>query len=363
MRWTPLLLGLSLLGCVPVVGEPDAKTGEDGSSDDEVETDLPPGDVDLPGGDVGGDTGMADTSGGDTASGDTGTAAPATGHVRFIALGDAGEGNADQYAVAKVVEQVCAARGCDFALYLGDNFYDDGVFSVDDEQFQTKFELPYANLDLPFYVVLGNHDFGEIPVQFWRTDFQVEYTKHSTKWTMPDHYYDFAHEHAAFLALDTNQLMLGLAGTQGQKQWARKALRDHAGATWKIAFGHHPWKSNGRHGNAGNYEGAFYDVTGIVRGQLIKDFFVQDLCHEIDFYIDGHDHNRQWIQAGKCGVTFLVSGAGAKTTDFEHRDNNDTVWEDDQREGFVWVELLDSKATIAFYDLNGDLDYEDTIRK
>ena len=91
--------------------------------------------------------------------------APPPEIVRFIAMGDGGEGNADQYAVAATVKSVCDAKddehgpGCDFVLYLGDNFYDD-VEGVDDEQFQTKFELPYADLDLPFWVVLGNHDYG-----------------------------------------------------------------------------------------------------------------------------------------------------------------------------------------------------------
>ena len=82
------------------------------------------------------------------------------GQVRFVAIGDAGEGNDAQYAVADVVERVCSEQGCDFAIYLGDNFYDVGVDSVEDVQFIDKFELPYENLDFPFYVALGNHDYG-----------------------------------------------------------------------------------------------------------------------------------------------------------------------------------------------------------
>ena len=58
--------------------------------------------------------------------------------------------------------------------------------TVNDSQFDAKFEVPYADLDFPFWVTLGNHDFGELPVQFWKTDFQVDYTQHSTKWTLPD---------------------------------------------------------------------------------------------------------------------------------------------------------------------------------
>ena len=64
------------------------------------------------------------------------------GHVRFVAIGDAGEGNDAQFAVADVVEQVCTAQGCDFAIYLGDNFYDVGVESVDDISLLISLNFP-----------------------------------------------------------------------------------------------------------------------------------------------------------------------------------------------------------------------------
>ena len=105
------------------------------------------------------------------------------GRVRFIALGDGGEGNDAQYANAQGIASVCAEQGCDFALYLGDNIYDSGVDSVDDEQFLNKFELPYEQLDFPFYVVMGNHDYGGNGVgnEPEKVDFEVGYTERSEK--------------------------------------------------------------------------------------------------------------------------------------------------------------------------------------
>ena len=99
------------------------------------------------------------------------------GQVRFVAIGDAGEGNDAQYAVADVVERVCSEQGCDFAIYLGDNFYDVGVDSVEDVQFIDKFELPYENLEFPFYVALGNHDYGGAGHLIDKPEPQVEYTQ------------------------------------------------------------------------------------------------------------------------------------------------------------------------------------------
>src|SRR6476661_6274103 len=63
--------------------------------------------------------------------------------VRFIAIGDTGKGNADQRRVAVAIRDLCAARGCDFVLMLGDNIYDAGVESTTDSQWQTKFEQLY----------------------------------------------------------------------------------------------------------------------------------------------------------------------------------------------------------------------------
>jgi hypothetical protein len=85
----------------------------------------------------------------------------ATDSVRLIAVGDTGEGNLAQAMVGRVMNDKCAAvGGCDAVIMPGDNFYDDGVHDTDDLQFFSKFEEPYAlpHLEIPFYVVLGNHD-------------------------------------------------------------------------------------------------------------------------------------------------------------------------------------------------------------
>jgi hypothetical protein len=48
--------------------------------------------------------------------------------ARFIALGDGGTGTLAQYQVAAAAKTVCDQKGCDFALYLGDNIYEVGVY-------------------------------------------------------------------------------------------------------------------------------------------------------------------------------------------------------------------------------------------
>lgn len=289
---------------------------------------------------------------------DAGPTGP-TNVVRFVAIGDTGEGNTAQYEVGSAFDTVCMVQGCDFVVMLGDNFYDRGVDSPEDDQFRTKFEEPYAGIQLPFYVTLGNHDFGEVPLQFWRTDHQIEYSGRSNRWNMPDHFYEFVEQHVTFISLDTNMIMLGLDWVRDQRDWVREKI-DQATTPWIIAYGHHPYKSNGRHGNAGNYEGAGrLDPTGIVNGERVQEFFDDELCGKIDVYLSGHDHNRQWLQPS-CGVELIVSGAGAKTTELVRRDGNPVKFENDTTEGFFWFEIADDTMTVEIWDRDGTLAYTGT---
>ena len=276
--------------------------------------------------------------------------------VRFIAMGDGGEGNPDQYAVAAAVKDVCDAQGCDFVMYLGDNFYDDGVDDINDSQFDTKFEQPYADLPYRFYVVLGNHDFGQLSLLEYKADIEVEYTGKSDKWYMPDRYYSWTQEHVDFFALDTNELMIW--NRDDQHVWIKDQLAASTG-DWKIALGHHPYKSNGQHGDAGSYEGL--DWLPFSNGATIKEFMDDNLCGQVDLYLCGHDHNRQWLEP-VCGTNFIVTGAAAKTTDFRH-DGNNTLFADDQTEGFVWIEIIDNTLRGQVWNKDGVMEFEHTITK
>ncbi|MEM6992400.1 MAG: metallophosphoesterase [Myxococcota bacterium] len=313
----------------------------------------------TPGDDASG--GMPADSGGGTAAG-TGTTSdtgrPVEESLRWIALGDSGEGNDNQMAVAAAAEVVCADQGCDFALLLGDNFYDEGVTAVDDPQFAEKFENIYAGLDMPFYIVLGNHDYGELAFDWARGDYQVQYGEMNEKWVMPHFWYTFTSETAAtqFFAFDTQRIMFDHQ-TDLQRDWLSGEL-EASTAPWKIGFAHHPYVSNGKHGNAGNYEGL--PGLALINGTYIKEFMDELVCGQMQVYFSGHDHNRQAFDP-VCGTYFFVSGAAAKTTDFENRDDNPLAWGDDQRPGFVWAEIENETFTAAFFDLDGNLDHEMTF--
>jgi tartrate-resistant acid phosphatase type 5 len=359
----------------PTTGDGDPTTGDgDPSTGD---GDPTTGDGDPATGDGDPSTGDGDpaTGDGDPTTGDgdptTGDGDPIIGDpdgfVRFIAMGDGGEGNAGQYNVAAAIEQVCADKGgCEFVLYLGDNFYNDGVSSVDDDQFQTKFELPYADLTMPFWVAMGNHDYGELSFIWEKLEYEVEYTNYSDKWIMLDKWYSIVDQYPNLdiFVMDTTRLMWNHE-TSAQRNWLNGEVAA-SNAPWKIAIGHHPYYSNGAHGNAGNYEGLPWPPQAA--GTTVKQVMDESLCGKVDLYLCGHDHNRQW-PVGTCGnaektTHFIVSGAASKRTNFKHHGGgNEVYWEDDTQPGFLLLELTLNEIYGAFYDQHGVLEFEHTITK
>ncbi len=277
--------------------------------------------------------------------------------VRFAALGDTGEANDAQYEVGAVLADVCASDGCDFVLLLGDNFYDTGVESVDDEQWQTKFELPYAGIDLPFYAVLGNHDYGGTN-HLDKAVHQIAYTDLSDRWTMPDHYFAHTASNVDFFALDTNlpqwPVSLGEIGAR-QESWLAGQFADfEPDDRWRIVWAHHPYLSNGKHGNAGNYDG--FPDTFTLSGQPNKELLEAHVCGKADLYLCGHDHDREWLEPTCEGTELIVSGAGSKLRDFY--DTQPVHWQDSTTEGLAWFEIDDETITIRFWDRDGTMAFE-----
>jgi tartrate-resistant acid phosphatase type 5 len=275
--------------------------------------------------------------------------------VRFIAFGDAGAASGAQYAVAEAMAAVCAARGCDFAVMLGDNFYPAGVRSVHDPQFETKFEEPYAALDMPFFAALGNHDNGEPAAHMAYGDFQVAYSQRtdrpSDRWRMPARYYKFSAPltgvdrasdppYVDLFGLDSTPLtpyaedpdpkwQPATYGT-AQLRWLQRAL---AGSTapWKIVFAHHPYED----------------------GPVWRQFLQQSVCAAgVDLMLQGHDHLLRWLKpVPGCGKTeFVTSGAGGAQLTFVE-DEAPAYWQV-SRYGFFWFEASRDRLSGAAFALS-----------
>lgn len=299
--------------------------------------------------------------------------------VRALVIGDQGEGNQTQRQVAQAMAEVCGERGCDLVLALGDNFYPNGVDSPQDPQFQSKFEAIYdfPELDIPFFMTLGNHDDGAggagvQPARGWH---QVAYSarvdRPSSRWQMPSRYYQVEQGIVDFFALDTNPLMFyGLIGPdqeradpradpfgRAQLEWLEKGLAQ-SDADWKVAFGHHPYISPGQHGDAGQYEG----IPGL--GNQVKRFLEAGVCGEVDLYLAGHDHNLAWYPPqASCQTDLIVSGAAATPRPLERAGRYPTHLEVGNTAGFFHLDFGSRDLVVTAYNQKAEVIFEKTLTK
>lgn len=261
--------------------------------------------------------------------------------VRFIALGDVGKISSTQRKVGEAIGRVCAGRPCDFGLLLGDNLYPKGMESDDDPRMDQAFTEMYGDLGLVFHAVLGNHDYGL--GERARAERQIAFGKRTPSFHMPDFTYTFVHGDAAFFALDTDDVFFN--GHDAQAAWLDAHLEadDHR---WKVVFGHHPYRSNGKHGNAGQYEG--WANVPYLSGNALFSLFEDHVKGRADLYVSGHDHNLQAMVHE--GLPLIVSGSGGSAREMVDRGNDLLLGH--AVPGFAWVELGE-RLTIETFDEHG----------
>jgi acid phosphatase len=281
-------------------------------------------------------------------------AADAAGGLNFIVFGDWGRnGEQDQLDVAAQMGIAAKDMDAKFIISVGDNFYENGVASVDDPQWQTSFEKVYSapSLQVPWRVILGNHDYHA------DCDAQIAYAKTSPRWKMPARYYVQPEKIDAatavdFFYLDTTPMVKSYytdAHTQKQvatqdvpKQlaWFKDALAAST-APWKIVVGHHPIYSGGGHGDT---------------AELIETILPLLQEHKVQAYFNGHDHDLQHLQAGD--VNLFDSGAGSQHTLTFYTKRSKFA---KSRSGFTAVALQPDKMDVRMIDDRGQLLYTTSI--
>ncbi|MEU4966644.1 metallophosphoesterase [Streptomyces smyrnaeus] len=297
---------------------------------------------------------------------------PDKAELTVLLTGDAGTGEAGQWKVADAARAVCARRGVDLAIGLGDNIYENGPESSTDDEFQSKFERPNTGIDVPWLMVLGNHDTsGIIPGSGgWpsRGDHEVAYHAHSARWYMPSRYYSVAVPGAAaepvaeFFALDTTPLSSYVLQTdpeyywngpfaREQRAWLAKSLAASR-ARWKFVFAHHPLRNNGTHRNAGEYEGI--SCGDYLSGKHVKKLYEEVVVGKAEFILSGHDHTLQILDTGADyqGTQQIVCGAAAKTKGRADEPSNKAFWEAYDTLGFMLLTINAQQVAVDAYTVD-----------
>ncbi len=210
--------------------------------------------------------------------------------LRVMTLGDYGQGapgngqiaGEPQKQVAAAMLKAQKAKGFDFAITLGDNFYPTGMVSPADPRWKTLWSDLYDPLKLKFYVTFGNHDWGGVD----SPAAELMYAKQSPSWVLPAPYYTFTAGPVQFFALDTNEV------SELQLAWLRDELAKST-SRWKVVYGHHPIYSAGQHGD----------------GKTLIARLLPVLKDRVDLYLAGHEHDMQHLQT-EAGVHFFINGGG-----------------------------------------------------
>ena len=229
----------------------------------------------------------------------------------FFAIGDWGRsGEYNQKETGEQMNTFAEEFHPKFIISTGDNFYENGIASVDDPQWTNSFENVYsgANLQRDWFVILGNHDYKGNPQA------EIDYSKKSRRWNMPARYYSKTEKindsvSILFVFIDTNPFIakyqkkkesyadLGMQDTTKQLKWLDELLSTSK-AKWKIVIGHHPVYSTGsEHGNT-------EEMLAVIKPRLEK--------YKVDMYLAGHEHDLQHQQP-EGTVDYVVSGAGSST--------------------------------------------------
>jgi hypothetical protein len=270
----------------------------------------------------------------------------------ILVLGDSGTGEAGQYRVGQAMYEVCRQRGCDLALMLGDNIYEDGIevrarsnatasyWEILD-QFSEKFEVPYQSFSeftgFHFWAVAGNHDYRRNALGSMLT-----YSEFSKLWRMPALHYEvpLLPKWIQIYGLHTDTDERGdLNGLQIAS--AKRALCDDSGPNrWKVAFGHQPVYNSGHHRGDANER----RTRALLEEPLLRE------C-DVHVYLAGHAHHQEHITA--TGFEQVVQAASSRIKGVNRPPRSRFLRQQyfSRRFGFSVIEVNPERIRLDFYDV------------
>lgn len=260
--------------------------------------------------------------------------------LSFFAIGDWGRhGVLPQRQVAAAMAAYAAVMPPRFIAAVGDNAYENGVVSVEDESWESSWRGVYNHPSLaavPWLAILGNHDYRSnisAPTLYNR----------DARWVMPDLNFtrtwqlqlpgaalrgsgDAAGATACVRTVFVNtcpqiaayrtdkyhdkrnewfQRNLNASDPDEDLLWLQQELADGAAACAAlIVVGHHPVYSPGIHGDSDDLQLKYkplFDASGV------------------DAYVSGHDHTLAHLSdaagANSDSVAYTVTGAGSTVRD------------------------------------------------
>ena len=215
-------------------------------------------------------------------------------NFKVCIIGDTGTGSITHKMMAKEL----AKEGCGQVRILGDVIYPNGLSSIDDDQFYTKFVIPFQNIinssmKPKFHIITGNHDYKGISDIWTKLD-----KKHKYIFSPKMYFAEKYPGNICFINLDTSPLnkLKYLRFAFNEFIWLKDLTNYKPKCSFTVGFGHHPFWSSGTHGDANFIQ------------KWLLDYYV---IGEMNAYYSGHDHHNGY--EGTINNTDLyISGGFSK---------------------------------------------------
>merc|ERR1719197_2109221 len=293
--------------------------------------------------------------------------------LSFIAIGDwGGQEEAPYTTPSQLVTAKAMANAGDqaeFILAIGDNFYVEGVESVDSVRFNATFEKVYwqQSLQKPWHVVAGNHDHrGNVEAQ-------IAYSRVNQRWQFPNYYYTFNQTFASqssgknltaqFVMIDTVLLSgswdffepqplhdIDESAADDQWQWIENTLSQST-ADLLIVAGHYPVYSVAEHGPT-------QDLIDRLLPMMQK--------AGVALYLCGHEHNAQFLLNGlhDGGPDYVTADAveSSDTVGHHHHHHHHHHHNPGDADGmFALIQAFDENSvTVNYIDDEGHVAFKHT---
>lgn len=259
-------------------------------------------------------------------------------------LGDIGYFNKNLLGVTNLIKKDIQMN--EPIILLGDNFYDNGVKSIDDLQWRS-YDKYFKNFKNPIYSILGNHDYLQNPKA------QID----TNRWIMPNWYFKKEYENVDLYFLDTVQFHISTwvskekiervhndtidSLIEKQINWLGKEINKNKNKR-KIVFGHYPLISYG----------VYMDKLKPLYDKLY-DVFKK---YNIDIYISGHEHNIQYIRDNDKFNQIIVGSS----SEFRDKENSYCAPNQmlDKSDIYYSKIIIDEKIKIQFINIKGEIRYE-----
>ena len=238
----------------------------------------------------------------------------------------------------------------EFILALGDNFYNDGVASINDSMWNSHFRDVYFRSSVlrgvPWHAAFGNHDLGYgskgVAAQLNRTSttttdddgvWQMYGQWYSVKYAIPDTsaFVQVVIVDTTWLAPSENEATNEEGGVSVETQAARleRQLEDLEvifsdtltnPPAWLVVAGHYPMFSRGEKGD--NQE----------LGMYLRPLIEKYSAHA---YLCGHDHIAEHLQYNN--VDYFVTGHSTMNNDLDEdvSSNSTLIWAGEGTSGFT----------------------------